>query len=155
MAIFPYAVQLVQFSHSVVSDSLRPYGLLLPRLLCPWDSPSKDTGVGCHALLRGIFPTQGSNPGLLHCGQIHYCLSHQGSHLYTLLKMHIRTESESCSVMSNSLHNPMDCSPTGPSVHGILQARILEWVVIPFSRGSFKCKDGTWVSCTTDGFFTE
>ena len=36
------------------------------RLLCPWDSPSRNTGVGCHFLLQGIFPTQGSNPGLLH-----------------------------------------------------------------------------------------
>ena len=44
------------------------------------DSPGKNTGVGCHALLQGIFPTQGSNPGLLHCRQILlYCLSHQGS----------------------------------------------------------------------------
>ena len=43
------------------------------------DSPSKDTGVGCHALLQGIFPTQGSNPGLLCCMWILYCLCHQGS----------------------------------------------------------------------------
>ena len=43
------------------------------------DSPGKNTGVGCHALLQGIFPTQGSNPGLLHCRQICYRLSHQGS----------------------------------------------------------------------------
>ena len=43
------------------------------------DSPDKNTGVGCHALLQGIFPTQGSNPGLLHCRQILYHLSHQGS----------------------------------------------------------------------------
>ena len=40
------------------------------RLLCPWDSPGKNTGVGCHFLLQGIFLTQGSNPGLLHCRQI-------------------------------------------------------------------------------------
>ena len=39
----------------------------------------KNTGVGCHFLLQGIFPTQGSNPGLLHCRQILYCLSHQRS----------------------------------------------------------------------------
>ena len=45
-------------------DSLRPYGLGLAGLLCPWDSPDKNTGVGCHALLQGIFPTQGSNPHL-------------------------------------------------------------------------------------------
>ena len=43
------------------------------------DSPGKNTGVGCHALLQGIFPTQGSNPSLLHCRQILYQLSHQGS----------------------------------------------------------------------------
>ena len=51
------------------------------RLLCPWDSPGKNTGVGCHVLLQGIFPTQGLNLGLLHCGQILYHLSHQGSTL--------------------------------------------------------------------------
>ena len=43
------------------------------------DSPGKNTGVVCHALLQRIFPTQGSNPGLPHCRQILYCLSHQGS----------------------------------------------------------------------------
>ena len=54
---------------SVMSDSLRPLDL------CPWDSPGKNTGVGSHALLQGIFPTQGSNPRLL-------CLLH---HLLCLL----------------------------------------------------------------------
>ena len=52
------------------------------RLLCPCDSPGKNTGMGCHAFLQGIFPTQGSNPSLLHllhCREILYCLSHQGS----------------------------------------------------------------------------
>ena len=43
------------------------------------DSPGKNTRVGCHALLQGIFPTQGLNPGLPHCKQILYHLSHQGS----------------------------------------------------------------------------
>ena len=43
------------------------------------NSPGKNTGVGYHALLQGIFPTQGSNPGLLHCRRILYRLSHQGS----------------------------------------------------------------------------
>ena len=55
------------------------HGLLPSRLLCSWDSPAKNTGVGCHALLQGIFPTQGLNPGLLHCRQILYQPSHQGS----------------------------------------------------------------------------
>ena len=49
------------------------------RLLCPWGSPGKNTGVGCPSLLQEVFPTQGSNPGLSHCRQILYCLSHQGS----------------------------------------------------------------------------
>ena len=43
------------------------------------DSPGKNTGVSCHALLQGIFPTQGSNPGFPHCRKILHCLSHQGS----------------------------------------------------------------------------
>ena len=49
-----------------------------PRLLCPWDFPGKNTGVGCHFLLQGIILTQGSNLGLLHCRQTLYYLSHQG-----------------------------------------------------------------------------
>ena len=51
------------------------------RLLCPWDFPGKDTGVGCHFLLRRIFLTQGLNPGLPHCRQTLYRLSPQGSPL--------------------------------------------------------------------------
>ena len=50
---------------SVMSDSLSPHGQKPTRLLCPWDSPGKNTGGGCHALLQGIFPTQGSNLHLL------------------------------------------------------------------------------------------
>ena len=49
------------------------------RLLCPWDSTGKNTGVGCHELLQGIFLTQGLNPGLPHCRWIFYHLSHQGN----------------------------------------------------------------------------
>ena len=59
-------------SCSVVSDSLRPHGLY-----SPWNSPGQNTGVG--SLLQGIFPTQGSNPGLSHCRWIFYQPSHQGS----------------------------------------------------------------------------
>ena len=50
---------------SVVSDSVLPHGPWPARLLCPWDSPGKNTGVGCHALLQGIFLTQGLNLCLL------------------------------------------------------------------------------------------
>ena len=46
---------------------------------CPWNSPGQNPGAGSLSLLQGVFPTQGSNPGLLHCRRIFYCLSHQGS----------------------------------------------------------------------------
>ena len=61
-------------SLSVVSDSLRPLGLYSPQ-----NSPGQTTRVGSLFLLQGIFPTQGSNPGLPHCRQILYQLSHKGS----------------------------------------------------------------------------
>ena len=51
---------------SVVSDSLKPYGPEPTRLLCPRDSPGKNTGVGCHAFLQGVFPNKGLNSHLLH-----------------------------------------------------------------------------------------
>ena len=89
------------------SSSLQPHGLY-----SPWNSPGQKTGVGSHSLLQGIFPIQGSNPGLPHCGQILYQLSHQGS------------------------------------------PRILEWIAIAFSSGSFRPKNWTGVSCITHGFFT-
>ena len=59
--------------------TLRSHGLQSTRLLCLWDFPGKSTEVSCHFLLQGIFLTQGSNPGLLHCRQTLYPLSHQGS----------------------------------------------------------------------------
>ena len=59
----------------------------------------------------------------------------------------------SCSVASDSV-DPMDCSPPGSSVHGILQARILEWVALSPSRGSSQPRDQTRVSCIAVGFFT-
>ena len=57
-----------------MSSSLRPHGLC-----SPWNSSGQDTGVGSLSLLQGIFPTQRSNRGLLHCRQILYQLSHKGS----------------------------------------------------------------------------
>ena len=59
-----------KWSRSVMSDSLRPHGMQPVRLLCPWDFPGKNTGMGCHFLLQGIFPTQGLNLGLPHCRQM-------------------------------------------------------------------------------------
>jgi len=54
------------------------------RFLCPWNYPDKNTGVGSHLLLKGIFLTQKLNPGLLYCRQIPYQLGHQGSPKGTL-----------------------------------------------------------------------
>ena len=70
-------IQLLQF------HELQP-----TRLLCPWDFPGKNTRVGCHFLLQGIFPTWIMNLHLLHCRQILYQLSHQGNHktVYLLVR---------------------------------------------------------------------
>ena len=101
------------------------HGLQLPRLLCPWDFPSKNTRGGCHFLLQGIFPTQGSKPGLLHCRQTLYPLSHQGSHNSSmLLLLLLLSRFKSCP----TLCDPIDGSPPGSPIPGILQIRILEWV---------------------------
>ena len=72
---------LAVLSHS---DSLRPMDCIPLGSAVHGDSPGENIGVGCHALLQGIFPTQGSNSGLLHCGWILYHLSHQGRTLKVL-----------------------------------------------------------------------
>ena len=87
---------------SVVSDSVQPDRWQPTRLPHPWNSPGKNTGVGCHFLLQ--------------------C-------------MKVRSESEvahSCPTLSD----PTDCSPPGSSIHGIFQARVLEWGAIAFSKES-------------------
>ena len=62
-----------------MSDSLWPHGLEPIRLLCPWDFPGKNTRLGSHSLLQGIFVAQGFNPGVLHYRHILHCLSPQAS----------------------------------------------------------------------------
>ena len=100
---------------------------------------------GCHALLQEFFPAQGSNPGLLHFRQDCFTTEPPGKlevgHILYLYW------SESCSVMPDCLRH-MDC------VRGILQARILGWVAVPFSRESSQPRDWTQVSCIADRFFT-
>ena len=90
---------------------MRPHGRRQPNWLCrPWDSPGKNTGVGCHFLLQ--------------------C-------------MKVKSESEvaqSCPTPSD----PMDRSPLGSSVHGIFQARVLEWGAIAFSDKMKKCHINSW-----------
>ena len=119
------------------------------------DSPGENTGVGCHALLLGIFLTQGLNPGLLHHRQIIYRLSYQGAAFHqTFLKEGCRKvkvlTSQSCPTLCDS----MDCSPAGSSVCGISRARILEWMIFP-SLGDLPDPGiKSWVSSIAGGFST-
>ena len=85
----------VSISRSVVSDSLQPHGLQPARLLCPWDFPGENTGMDCHPLFQGIFPTQGLKLFLLHCRQILYHLSHQGSGASTNTCIHTHSNDTS------------------------------------------------------------
>ena len=99
---------------SVVSDSVRLHGLQPTRLLQPWDSPGKNTGVGCYFLLQ--------------CRKV-------------------ESESEvtqSCLTLSN----PMDCSLSGSSIHGIFQATVLEWGAIAFSIHSSNPYQNQALLCT-------
>ena len=88
-----------------MSDSVRPHRQQPTRLPRPWDSPGKNTGVGCHFLLQCI-KVKSESEG-----------------------------AQSCPILSDpNLSDPMDCSLPGSSGHGIFQARVLEWVAIAFSR---------------------
>ena len=123
-----------------------PMDCSLPGSSCPWNFPGKNTGVGCHFLLQGIFLTQGSSPhllGLLH-GQADSLPQAPPGKTVTPLKVKVKV-SQSC---------PTTCDPMDYTVHGILQIRILEWVANPFSRGSSQPRDQTGVSCNAGGFFT-
>ena len=117
------------------------------------DSPGKNTGVGCHTLLQEIcLPNQGIKPTSPTL-QVDSLASEPPGKPTVILWL-CKGESESHSVVSNPLRlNPMDCSLPGSSVHGILQARILEWVAVPFSRGSSQPRDQTQVSRIAGGFF--
>ena len=116
--------------------------------------------MGCHCILQEIFPTQGLNPGLPHCRQTLYHLSHQGSPYWLIATNNcmagflayiwlcvcaLRSVAQSCL----TLCGPMGCSPPGSIVHEIFQARILQWVAISYSRGSSKPRDWTQVSCVS------
>ena len=81
-------------------------------LLCPGDSPGKSTGVGSHSLLQGIFLIQGSNPGLLCCRQILYCLSHQGSLKVGPIPAKIKSDSTKCWWRWDETESPIPCWET-------------------------------------------
>jgi len=81
-----------------------PWIVACPKLLRPWDFQGKSIEVGCYFLLQGIFPTQGLNPGLSHCRQMLYRLSHQGSQSEEELKnllMKVKEESEKVGLKLN------------------------------------------------------
>ena len=78
ITLFSQSLGIEFESHSIVSDSLWPHGLY-----SPWNSPGQNTGVGSHSLLQRIFPTQGSNPGLLHCRWILYQLSYESEGMHS------------------------------------------------------------------------
>ena len=105
-----------------------------------------NTGAGCRFLLQGIFLTRGLNPCLLHWQADSLLLSHLGSP---------RDGGAKLLQLCLTLCYPMDCSPPGFSVHGILQARTLEWVAISSPRGSSQTRDQTlvtYVSCMAGRF---
>ena len=81
------------------------HGLQSTRLFCPWDSPGKNTGVGCHFLLSGIFQTQGSNLSLLHWQADSLPLSHQGClyEVYLELNSSVRALVMCFSLFTNSV----------------------------------------------------
>ena len=74
-----YNCALILNQWKTSQNFLRACSQVPTRLLHPWNFPGKNTGVGCHFLLQGIFLTQGSNPGLPHCRQTLYPQSHQRS----------------------------------------------------------------------------
>ena len=100
------------------------------RLLCPWDFPGKNNGVGCHFLLQEIFQpsNQTVSPALQTSSLL---LSHWGSHIYAQWDIAAAAKSlQSCP----TLCDPIDGSPPGSAIPGILQARTPEWVAISFSN---------------------
>ena len=110
-------------SHSVVSDSCDPMKSSIPGSSVHGVFSGKNTGAGCH------FHLQGSNPCFLPCRQILYPLSHWGhTQSKDVCCMYVQV-GQSCLTLCDA----MDCRPPGSFVHGIFQARILEWVAIPFS----------------------
>ena len=104
--------------------------------------PGKNTAVGCHFILQGIFLDRGqTHVSWISClgRQILYHWSTRILVFEPLLRPSVSHVQLFC--------NPMDCSLSGSSVHRISQARILEWVVISFSRGSSQPRDQTHISC--------
>ena len=101
--------------------------------------------MDCRSLLQGIFPTQGSNPGLPRCRRILYQLSHKGSPRILEWVAAAAKSLQSCP----TLCDPIDSSPPGSAVPGILQARTLEWLAISFSMHESETESEVAQSCPT------
>ena len=147
-------------SHSVVFDSFQPHGLWPVKLLCPWGFSRKNTGLGCHALLQGIFPTQGSNSGLLHFRQILYNLNHPGSprmlewvaypfsrgsswpRNWTGVSC-IAGEGNGNQLQCSCLENPRDGGARWAAVYGVAQSQTRLKRLSSSSSSTFK-KDANW-----------
>ena len=116
-----------------MSNSSWPHGLQPTRLLYPWHFPSKKYWSGCHFLLQGIFQRFRDWTQVCHipCRQeaLMVMCAYMLSHFSRV-----------------QLCDPMDCSLPDSSIYGILQARILEWVARPSSRGSSQPRDWTHIS---------
>ena len=129
-------------SCSVKYNSLQPHGLQPTRILCPWDFPVKNPGVG------KLFPSPGDPPDpriKLRSPALQVDSFPPESLGKPYFRHKVKSESEvaqSCPILCD----PMDCSLPGFSVHGIFQARIMEWVAISFSRRSSCPRDWTRVS---------
>ena len=97
------------------------------RLLCPWDFPGKDTGVGCHFLLQGIFPTQGSNLGILHLRQI--LLGIESSHWGLRTSLQHQPKVCLCSVeaLRKSLSSLMERTEAGGEITGMAAWLLVRW----------------------------
>ena len=126
----------------VMSYSLQSHGLY-----CPWNSLGKNTGVGWYFLVQGIFPTQGSNPGLPHCRQILYHLSHQGKgkHLINsfntkVMKLEFKPISYLCIQTSKLLLGRTKCLRPKFRIQGLILALPLtSWVTFSKSLHLSDC----------------
>ena len=116
------------------------------RPLCPWNFPGKNTGVGAHFLLQGVFPTQGLSPSLLH-------LLHWQADSLPLCYL----GSLSCNIffLKSQSHSSVSYPlPVHGIVYEILQTRIVECVAVPFSRESSQPRSRTQLSHIAGRFFT-
>ena len=125
-------------SCSIMSNSLWPHGLY-----SPWNSPGQNTGVGSIPFSRGS-----SQPR----DQTQVC--HIACGFFTSWATRSEVKWSEVAQSCPTLCNTMDCSLPGSFIHGIFQARVLEWVAISFSRGSSWLRDQTQVSCIVGRGFT-